>query len=77
MQVSIGADNPIQIEPILTSKRWKLFKLISWGIAVVGIIFWLIIPGSTRGFGFGFAVAGVISSIVAHVGAWYSDRRTR
>jgi len=81
VQVSTDLNNPIQVEPILTSKKWKKVKLVAWGVTIFG--FFLTFSGEftpdRAGFNFGFLLlfVGVIAIIVGKVGAWYADKRTR
>jgi hypothetical protein len=72
---------PIQIEPVLTSKKWKKVKLWSWGAIIFGLILMGVSGGEHNSLvywvGFCFIGYGIIALIIGKIGAWYSDKRTR
>ncbi|MCL4403895.1 zinc-ribbon domain-containing protein [Patescibacteria group bacterium] len=76
-QVKNNPTQPLKIEPELTSKRWKIVKIVAWIVMIVGII--VMMPGGNASLGLGFIIAaiGLIALIVAYIGAWYADKRTR
>ncbi|MGC9602979.1 MAG: zinc-ribbon domain-containing protein [Minisyncoccia bacterium] len=77
------ANNPLKIEPELTSKRWKRVKLIAWGMILVGFLILGASGGSwgsmNAGFSLGLSLVliGIIVLIIGRIGAWYADKRTR
>lgn len=77
VQVSTGENQPLKIEPELTSKKWKKVKIIGW-IVVVGGLF-IMTGGNDSALGAGILVSfvGVVILIIAYIGAWYADKRTR
>jgi len=80
VQISAKKD-PMQIDPVFVSKKWKLVKLVAWGSIIVGVI--LMLGGGFDfnkpivNIGTGIAFFGLIELIVGKVGAWYEDRRAR
>lgn len=65
----------LKVEPELTSKKWKQIKLVAWGVLVLGTIIGAALQ--SVGWIFFFWVVGITTLIVAHIGAWYADKRTR
>lgn len=81
VQVVTDPNNPIKIEPVLTSKKWKKVKIVAWCIIVSSFILGPILGDSDGNATFGVIVGiifiGLIVLIVGSVGAWYTDKRTR
>ena len=80
IRISAFPDQPLKIEPEITSKKWKKVKLTSWLVIVSGFIIPSFLPGSLdsrQAFGWTIVFFGVIALIVGHIGAWYADKRTR
>jgi len=59
----------------LTSKRWKLIKLISWTVFLIGLL--NAFGGSTplaKVLGSSAAIAGFIGILVGKFGAWWTNK---
>ncbi|MEK9173029.1 MAG: zinc-ribbon domain-containing protein [Patescibacteria group bacterium] len=80
VQVSNSPGQTLKIEPELTSKKWKIVKLVSWLVIIVGLVSAGPLGDSVpdgQYIGFTIAILGSVVLIVGKVGAWYSDKRTR
>ncbi|MDO8469468.1 MAG: hypothetical protein Q7S84_00415 [bacterium] len=77
VEIATNPNQPIQVEPVLTSKGWKQVKIIAWTITISGFIIPAFIPGQPRELGWAIVTFGVILLIIGKIGAWYADRRTR
>ncbi|MCL4400099.1 zinc-ribbon domain-containing protein [Patescibacteria group bacterium] len=77
VQVSADPNQPLKIEPELTSKKWKKVKIIGWIVFVGGLF--IMTGGNETAFGAGISVSfiGVVILVIAYIGAWYADKRTR
>lgn len=81
VRIAAFPDQPLKIEPELTSKTWKKVKIVAWCIIVSAFIFGPALGGSdsnaTFGAIFGILFLGITVLIVGSVGGWYADKRTR
>jgi hypothetical protein len=67
---------PIKVEPVLINKSWKIAKIISWAIIILGLMI-STSGGNIMYLGFFLSFLGIISLIISKIGAWYNDRRAR
>ena len=71
----------LHIEPELTNKTWKKVKIVAGCIMFSSIIVGPALGGSDSntvlGATFGIFFLGAIAMVIASIGAWYADKRTR
>jgi hypothetical protein len=69
------------VEPELTSKRWKKVKIVAGCIMASSLFIGPALGGSNFnaqiGGIFGIFFIGAIVMVIASIGAWYADKRTR
>jgi ribosomal protein L32 len=76
-------ENPpkLRVQPELTSKKWKKVKIIGWIVFFVGLMIMGVgeYDWNNPTFGLGLLVTfgATTALIVAKIGAWYADQRTR
>ena len=74
-KVELVTNQPIKVEPELTSKGWKQWRLISWGGTILGLIILIfgqsedkMVATITFSIGLALTVCGIIALIIGSIG---------